>query len=562
MSFLQALVLRIRNDDIKTLEALLIQLSDSINKINAESARKMIMILLKECVKYDRRKCTDLIIRYFAIKYYPNNVEEIMDTSPTGSILDIPEDEISEKITKILFSLIQNPTTEPEVLKYCFILMKVGFADILMEVLLIPDPSSVSYCINCIDILGELTLDELEHYQKLCKDNENYLLADFFRTKLNKVKNYQIIPDYMYNFLLQDDLPTEEDCEQIITNLLIDLEIQENNIKQNIDKISDEELTLILTSGIGIDVFDVNQQNKIRADVLKEVKTMTKEQKIEKLDPFLINSRIDKLKDNLTVFRILGPIHQIVGINYEKDDIYKHCMFTCDYYDWNDEEEDYTYWFTESCDYCSRKIRRRAHAVREPQFDGGWRGCFCSWKCVDDNYNELIEKQPGMNKMIATFAQQMETYGIQDCLLEDIVDEMKNIESRRLEREGKVEVAGEKDEQVSVFAQIPESDREFFDEIIEFQIEQDNNYEDENIVKLEDLIESHYLFGKIGIDQPLNVEEIIIESEKVVPISPSSHNSMIIAPDPDELNRTRIQESMSRVKNTSESEIPVVSLFQ
>jgi hypothetical protein len=342
----------------------------------------------------------------------------------------------------------------------------------------------------------------------------------------------------MYNFLLPDYLPTEEDAEEIIRKILSDLQAEEDKIEDSIDKISDEELTLVLTSGIDVIYFDENEKKRVRDEVLTQVKSLTKQQKINKIKPFLINSRIEKLKENIIIFRILGPIQLIPGISYEDDDIYKHCMFTCDYYDWDEESEDYNYWFTESCDYCAKKIRRKVHAVREPQFDGGWRGCFCSWKCVQDNYNELIEKQPGMNEMIKVFMNRMNTIGIQDQLPDDIIEEMKQIEKRRELREN--------NEVDSYLSQIPEDDLELFEQVQEFQIEQDDNYEEENNIKLEDLIEEHYLYGKIRIDQELNVQKIISEKEKVIPISPTIHNTMIIPPDSDTLNKLSIQDAYLR----------------
>lgn len=538
MSFLKILILQIRNNEVQNLESSLQSLSDTIDKIDAESAKKLIIILLKEGIKYDRRKCVELLIKYFAIKYYPDNLEEIVNESATGSILDIPDEDILDKVIKMLFSLIENPTTETDLYKYCFVLLEVNFADILMEVILIPDYSSVGYLINAISILGEPNIEELEHYQQLSKDHENYLLVDFFKTKLSRINNYQIIPDYMYNFLLPDYLPTEEDAEEIIRKILSDLQAEEDKIEDSIDKISDEELTLVLTSGIDVIYFDENEKKRVRDEVLTQVKSLTKQQKINKIKPFLINSRIEKLKENIIIFRILGPIQLIPGISYEDDDIYKHCMFTCDYYDWDEESEDYNYWFTESCDYCAKKIRRKVHAVREPQFDGGWRGCFCSWKCVQDNYNELIEKQPGMNEMIKVFMNRMNTIGIQDQLPDDIIEEMKQIEKRRELREN--------NEVDSYLSQIPEDDLELFEQVQEFQIEQDDNYEEENNIKLEDLIEEHYLYGKIRIDQELNVQKIISEKEKVIPISPTIHNTMIIPPDSDTLNKLSIQDAYLR----------------
>jgi len=562
-NFIQPLIFRIRNDEYRILEDSLNRLSLSLDRIDADSATKLIMILLKEAVKYDKRKCCELLIKFFAIKYHPDNLVSPVSSSPSGSILDIPEDEISGKIVKFLMSLIENPTTEPEIFKYCFILSGVTVADVLMEVLLIPDQSSVIYLMNAIDILGPLSSEQLEHYSNLCIENENYVVADFFSAKLRRISNYQIIPDHMYNFLLPDenglyqedididerDLPTEEQCADIIENILQDLEDQETEIKRNIDKMSNEELTAILTSGIGIDVFDPEEQTKIRLEVLEQVRNLTDEEKIEKIEPFLINSRIDKLKDNLTVFRILGPIHQIAGINYEQDDIYKHCMFTCDYYDWDEESEETIYWFKNYCEFDSKHIRRFSHAKREPQLEGGWRGCYCSWECVEKRQANLVTKVYGMNEMINTFKNQMERFGTQDQVPDGILERINAIEERREGKSnGKVETG--------VLSRIPETDIGLVREVEEAQREFDREYEEENLIKLEDLIPSHYL--NIKISDPLTTEVLVEENDIAIPISPSSNNNVLEEVDVDSLILKSIREQ--KKKQQEESEIPIVTL--
>lgn len=41
-------------------------------------------------------------------------------------------------------------------------------------------------------------------------------------------------------------------------------------------------------------------------------------------------------------------------------------------------------WFTGSCDECGQRIRSYHHCLRLPMLTGGWMGCFCSWKCIQD----------------------------------------------------------------------------------------------------------------------------------------------------------------------------------
>ena len=41
-------------------------------------------------------------------------------------------------------------------------------------------------------------------------------------------------------------------------------------------------------------------------------------------------------------------------------------------------------WFTGKCDACNRIIEDMSHAVRYPAKEGGWKGCYCCFKCVSE----------------------------------------------------------------------------------------------------------------------------------------------------------------------------------
>lgn len=73
-----------------------------------------------------------------------------------------------------------------------------------------------------------------------------------------------------------------------------------------------------------------------------------------------------------------------------------------------DEDEAYDYmtaeWFFGVCDnyVCSKKIRDRSHSIRIPLEGGGWKGCFCSFECMnrslpfrDKDMNFRIEYMKG-----------------------------------------------------------------------------------------------------------------------------------------------------------------------
>jgi hypothetical protein len=125
---------------------------------------------------------------------------------------------------------------------------------------------------------------------------------------------------------------------------------------------------------------------------------------------------------NVPVFRILGPVNTNPTATLDENhpcDRYGGCrMLVCEQYEVRPYDSiesqveiydimtdyDYTYnpsaaptktlqdkglklkytgkWFTGSCYFCFSKIKKLEYAAREPLPNGGWRRCYCSWRCV------------------------------------------------------------------------------------------------------------------------------------------------------------------------------------
>ena len=96
----------------------------------------------------------------------------------------------------------------------------------------------------------------------------------------------------------------------------------------------------------------------------------------------------------------LGGCRMLVCNAFEDVEIYDE--------EYDDLEVD---WFTGKCKSCSVKIPEREYAVRKPFIDGGWSGCYCSWRCCRGN-SEL-------DGMIDSFEFQCKSFGIfkyQECI--------------------------------------------------------------------------------------------------------------------------------------------------
>jgi hypothetical protein len=127
----------------------------------------------------------------------------------------------------------------------------------------------------------------------------------------------------------------------------------------------------------------------------------------EKTDIVLADYRRDLINEK-ELFRVLGPCNPVIDVDLSSNTPccrYGGCrMFTCNEFEteYRGEEIDimlegdilpYIDWYTGYCSYCLKKIQNRFCAVRQPLVGGGWRGCYCSWNCVERNEldnNELM----------------------------------------------------------------------------------------------------------------------------------------------------------------------------
>lgn len=113
--------------------------------------------------------------------------------------------------------------------------------------------------------------------------------------------------------------------------------------------------------------------------------------KLDKNSKDTLKTLITGNDDNLTPF--FGPSNPFP--TYLHDPIQER-MFLCNVYipdvDVEDEplimDQDLHDWFDGSCDECGQRIRSYHHCLRLPMLTGGWMGCFCSWKCLQDRADE------------------------------------------------------------------------------------------------------------------------------------------------------------------------------
>lgn len=192
------------------------------------------------------------------------------------------------------------------------------------------DESTVQIAKSLLNIFPDVTDDEWQQLLDLTGSNdeyeyENILLREFFRAQTG---NFSVKPEW----IVKND-----------TNSV-------TNFKLEFDKI----------------MMEVNANSNSNVDL--------------NLNDF----------DDSSIFRKYGPVNSCYQGKLIAEDHecvkYGGCrMLLCKEYGDFDLTAEETYlsdWFTGKCDQCEKKIKFRNYCVRLPLYNGGWKGCYCSFPCM------------------------------------------------------------------------------------------------------------------------------------------------------------------------------------
>ncbi len=266
---------------------------------------------------------------------------------------------------------------------------------------------------------GPLDVEEYRDLYNLSLNEETYndIGRSFFAHQLDTNSGYATIPEWVHNYTGFEELPYEDEIVLPEVGPFI-FETPP----------STEEVVDILTEGLRASGRTPDEVELAQMELRKRLVAATQEEKAAMLQDALENKSKLDLADDEDIFAILGPANAIVDSDLADDDgldrKYGGCrMLTCiEFEDFLDPSEEIVYdyseytptdWFTGHCQVCHLKIRRPAHAIRMPLEHGGWRGCYCSEKC-------LRKGVPSDNILISALVDQVMSdlmrIGIQDRL--------------------------------------------------------------------------------------------------------------------------------------------------
>lgn len=251
---------------------------------------------------------------------------------------------------------------------------------------------------------------------KKARQAENVPMATFFSDRLQEVSLYAPKPGYSlaapdHSVPYEDEVPLPE---PIPLGKIMEIDL--------------ERAVEVLTDGLRQDGVDLDQVDRSKEALRAQLQLSNAAEREALLGPALKSlgvelsieaARPEKLDE---IFRVVGPINALYGSDLaDRENIccrYGGCtMFYCQQFEIADEDdldvEGDVDWFRGACDYCDLRIEERWHACRRPLIHGGWKGCFCSWRCVR-LFVDDAEPDLAVTSMIARVSAQLDVVGVLD----------------------------------------------------------------------------------------------------------------------------------------------------
>lgn len=383
----------IKNDNLNELDnALRIM---PIEKLK-DPAQNLFVTFLSLCAGYNRPQALSMVLDRWKVVYPDNDVLPIM----TRLFLIVTLNN-----SALAYIVLSNP--------------EYTYVELMDDLINFDSSQEVSVaCARAEKIFGQ----QSHHTYKILRNNAreigNYVVEEYMVDKISETAPFAPIPEYIKNHLAnyypqyKDKLPTESELDQLAE--------KQSETVENITLPSDDEAVEMLTEGLsryGISIEEIDDAKEIIREEISDPK-----KKKELLLPLLKNQNEQSLDSDRVLFWIYGPsnplLDQDLTIDAPSYNFGGARLQLCDLFDY-DEEYDYVVeWFTGSCKQCLMRIREKWHAVRKPRSMGGWEHCYCSWKCVKEDFEERenFEEEEDLltERIIEAFEKKTKEVGIQD----------------------------------------------------------------------------------------------------------------------------------------------------
>lgn len=407
VAFINILIQDIADDNLSDFEQTLGLMP--IERLNIDASDRLLSIIMDNCMEFQRKE--HLKAAYEAWTY--GNPEE-----DTFSLL-------SYCMGRSLFSL--------DAVTFLTYTLGKGPVELFKEQLTRDDsPETLEAVIRIVSIFDLANNRERINYLiGLLQENESES-----KVEMLKIKQY-------LNSLYKELAPTAAIPEHMIpgnsgpdkelpdADLLEDVEVE--IAEPDIEDIPTEEMADLLTEGLLNEGFNIDDIDRARDEIKDRLDAVDLETKKAMMLPTLKQNELQSLHDDEELFRIFGPSHPVDNNPLDGETpcgMYGGCrLFLCVCHETNgqsalvdndlfnddpvDPQDDIfiTDWFTGNCQNCNLKIAKRCYAVRQPLVSGGYRGCYCSWKCVREG---TVDNEIGIFALVDNIERKMKDIGIYD----------------------------------------------------------------------------------------------------------------------------------------------------
>ena len=304
-----------------------------------------------------------------------------------------------------------SPRYSPDLLKFCSTVYPTyTFSECISELTYLDDNSNITVgCYKLLKVYGEQTKNTYINLVDISK-NRNGIVYEFLISELRKINDYAKIPDYMIG---PDILPRESEI------------IIPQHQTPAYDIPSNEKMAEMMLKGMKNYGFVVDEIESAKNMLMIKLSTSTLEEKKKLMEPIMeLKFKQEVLQNDTTLFTLLGPSNPHYGSTREEMQYGGARMLLSGAYDYDEDNENYQLdWFEGYCWECNLRIRRRWHALRRPVPHGGWKGCYCSFDCL----NASIEKSDNdeiVNRILSDiYQEQIENIGILDRIPDDEYDD-------------------------------------------------------------------------------------------------------------------------------------------
>ena len=322
-----------------------------IKRLQIEKGNKLMILFLKYAISLNRPKSTKYIIKYFS----KNTMYPLTGNFSLKAELFTFDDLTDDELTYI----VQN-------------LSKMNFSEIIEQFISYERSDKSRNAVFRVLKVFRVSVMDLAAIQNLLElSRDNYKVHELLDRFYHNIAPPAPKPSWMFE---DSNFP---DVDKMID--YTDVKIPDY----------DESIQIILDNSS--DVLDIGiLKEKLQQLKLEEIKLITKS--------ILLTDRGKEIGDNIYLNQFFGPSNPRAGMELGENDFVcskyggcrpMYCMcFEID----EDDDEDYSVqekdWFTSRCDECGIRILKKRYALRRPLSMGGWKGCFCSFDCIDKVFDE------------------------------------------------------------------------------------------------------------------------------------------------------------------------------